>query len=79
MNNEAEIYTILEKVISQSKASWISLSGVLDSSIIGHFMKDKNPNSLTIIAKDFVGDDLTYSQIISKHLHIPLEISYVST
>ena len=79
MNNEAEIYTILEKVISQSKASWISLSGGLDSSIIGHFMKDKNPNSLTIIAKDFVGDDLTYSQIISKHLDIPLEISYVST
>ena len=79
MNNEAEIYTILEKVISQSKASWISLSGGLDSSIIGHFMKDKNPNSLTIIAKDFVGADLTYSQIISKHLDIPLEISYVST
>ena len=79
MNNEAEIYTILEKVISQSKASWISLSGGLDSSIIGHFMKDKNPNSLAIIAKDFVGDDLTYSQIISKHLDIPLEISYVST
>ena len=79
MNNEAEIYTILEKVISQSKASWISLSGGLDSSIIGHFMKDKNPNSLAIIAKDFVGADLTYSQIISKHLDIPLEISYVST
>jgi len=79
MTNKTEIYTILEKVISQSKANWISLSGGLDSSIIGYFMKDKNPNSLAIIAKDFVGADLTYSQIISKHLDIPLEIIYVST
>ena len=59
MTNETEIYTILDKVISNSKSNWISLSGGLDSSIIGHFMKDKNHNSLTILAKDFVGADLT--------------------
>ena len=79
MTNETEIYTILDKVISNSKSNWISLSGGLDSSIIGHFIKNKTPNSLAIITKDFLGADLSYSQIISKHLNIPLEICYVTT
>ena len=79
MTNETEIYTILDKVISNSKSNWISLSGGLDSSIIGHFIKNKAPNSLAIITKDFLGADLSYSQIISKHLNIPLEICYVTT
>jgi len=79
MTDETEIYTILDNVISQSKSNWISLSGGLDSSIIGHFIKNKTPNSLAIITKDFLGTDLTYSQIISKHLNIPLEICYVTT
>ena len=79
MTNEIEIYEILDEVISKCKSRWISLSGGLDSSIIGHFIKNRNPNSLTIITKDFLGTDLTYSQIISKHLDMPLEICYVST
>ena len=73
------LYSILEEVISNCKSNWISLSGGLDSSIISHFIKNRNPNSLAIITKDFLGADLTYSQIISKHLNIPLEICYVST
>ena len=73
------LYSILEEVISNCKSNWISLSGGLDSSIISHFTKNRNPNSLAIITKDFLGADLTYSQIISKHLNIPLEICYVST
>jgi len=56
----------------------ISLSGGLDSSIIGHFIKNRNSNSLVIITEDFLGVDLTYAQVISKHLNIPLEICYVS-
>ena len=79
MTNEIEIYEILDEVISKCKSRWISLSGGLDSSIIGHFIKNRNQNSLTIITKDFLGTDLTYSQIISKHLDMPLEICYVST
>tara|TARA_B100000029_G_scaffold226988_1_gene224795 strand:+ start:5006 stop:5953 length:948 start_codon:yes stop_codon:yes gene_type:complete len=79
MIEATEIYNILDNVISETKTSWISLSGGLDSSIIGHFIKNKNPNSLSIITKDFVGTDLTYSQIISKHLNIPLEICYADT
>ena len=79
--NEAQTrtYSILEEVISECKSNWISLSGGLDSSIIGHFIKNRDTNSLAIITKDFLGTDLTYSQIISKHLNIPLEICYVST
>ena len=79
MNNKIEIYKILDGVISECKSNWISLSGGLDSSIIGYFIKNRSPNSLAIITKDFLGADLTYSQIIAKHLDIPLEICYVST
>ena len=79
MTNETEIYKILDEVISKCRSNWISLSGGLDSSIIGYFIKNRSPNSLAIITKDFLGADLTYSQIVSKHLNIPLEICYVST
>ena len=79
MTNETEIYKILNEVISKCRSNWISLSGGLDSSIIGYFIKNRSPNSLAIITKDFLGADLTYSQIIAKHLDIPLEICYVST
>ena len=79
MSDKIEIYKILDDVISECKSNWISLSGGLDSSIIGYFIKNRSPNSLAIITKDFLGADLTYSQIIAKHLDIPLEICYVST
>ena len=42
MPHEAEIYKILDDVIAECKANWISLSGGLDSSIIGHFIKNRN-------------------------------------
>jgi asparagine synthase (glutamine-hydrolysing) len=78
-DTEVQIYSILDEVISECKANWISLSGGLDSSIIGHFIKNRDPRGLVIIAKDFIATDLSYSQIISKHLNIPLDITYVST
>jgi asparagine synthase (glutamine-hydrolysing) len=76
---EARIYAILDEVISQCKADWISLSGGLDSSIIGHFIKDRSPKAIVVITEDFIASDLSYSQIVSKHLGIPLEIHNVST
>ena len=79
MSEQDELYKILDEVISQSKSNWIALSGGLDSSIIGHFIKNRKSNSIAIITKDFLGSDLAYSQIISKYLNIPLEICYVST
>jgi len=62
----------------QYDANWIAFSGGLDSSILGQIKKDRDLNALTIIAKDFIGTDLSYSQIIGKHIGIPLELKYVS-
>jgi len=62
----------------QCDANWIAFSGGLDSSILGQIKKDQDLNALTIIAKDFIGTDLSYSQIIGKHIGIPLELKYVS-
>tara|TARA_B110000014_G_scaffold932_1_gene642 strand:+ start:3347 stop:4300 length:954 start_codon:yes stop_codon:yes gene_type:complete len=76
---ETRIYAILDEVISQCEADWISLSGGLDSSIIGHFIKDRSPKAIVVITEDFIASDLSYSQIVSKHLGIPLEIHNVST
>jgi asparagine synthase (glutamine-hydrolysing) len=76
---EVRIYAILDEVISQCKADWISLSGGLDSSIIGYFIKNRSPKAIVVITEDFIANDLSYSQIISKHLGIPLEIHNVST
>ena len=76
---ETRIYAILDEVISQCEADWLSLSGGLDSSIIGHFIKDRSPKAIVVITEDFIASDLSYSQIVSKHLGIPLEIHNVST
>ncbi len=76
---ETRIYAILDEVISQYETDWISLSGGLDSSIIGHFIKDRSPKAIVVITEDFIASDLSYSQIVSKHLGIPLEIHNVST
>ena len=57
----------------------ISLSGGLDSSIIAHFRNGKNPKGVAIISEDFVSTDLTYCQMISKEMGIPLSIYNVST
>jgi len=69
---------LLEKITMQYDANWIAFSGGLDSSILGQIKKDQDLNALTIIAKDFIGTDLSYSQIIVKHIGIPLELKYVS-
>ena len=69
---------LLEKITMQCDANWIAFSGGLDSSILGQIKKDRDLNALTIIAKDFIGTDLSYSQIVGKHIGIPLELKYVS-
>jgi len=69
---------LLEEITTQCDANWIAFSGGLDSSILGQMKKDHDLNALTIIAKDFIGTDLSYSQIVGKHIGIPLELKYVS-
>ena len=73
------IYQILEESCNSCQSNLISLSGGLDSSIIAHFLKKRDLNSVAIISEDFVSTDLTYCQMISKEMKIPLSIYNVST
>lgn len=74
-----KIYSVLEKSCNECKSNLISLSGGLDSSIIAHFLKPRKPNTVAIIAEDFVSTDLTYCQMISKKMELPLTIYNVRT
>ncbi len=73
------LYNILKESCEDSKANLISLSGGLDSSIISYFLKSRKPKTVTIIAEDFVSTDLTYCQMISKEMGLPLTIYNVKT
>jgi asparagine synthase (glutamine-hydrolysing) len=73
------LYTALEEACNECKSNLISLSGGLDSSIITYFLKQKKPKAVTIIAKDFISTDLTYCQMISKEMQLPLTIYNVKT
>ena len=74
-----ELYDELKESCNSCKSNLISLSGGLDSSIIAYFLKDKKPNTLAIIAEDFVSTDLTYCQLVSKEMELPLRIYNVKT
>ena len=76
--HEKNVRTLLEQITLNCDANWIAFSGGLDSSILSHIKKDQGLNAITIIAKDFLGTDLGYSQIASKHINIPLELKYVN-
>ena len=74
-----KIYEVLEESCNSCRSNLISLSGGLDSSIIAYFLKEKNPKSVAIISEDFVSTDLTYCQMVSKEMKIPLSIYNVPT
>ena len=72
------IRLLLEEITAQCDANWIAFSGGLDSSILAQIKKEQGLNAITIIAEDFLGTDLPYSQIAAKHIDIPLELKYVN-
>jgi len=78
MSEPAEIRLLLEEITMQCDANWIAFSGGLDSSILAQIKKESDLNAITIIAKDFLASDLQYSQIVAKHIDIPLELKYVN-
>jgi len=79
MSEPAEnIRLLLEEITMQCDANWIAFSGGLDSSILAQIKKESDLNAVTIIAKDFLASDLQYSQIVAKHIGIPLELKYVN-
>lgn len=73
------LYKILEESCNSCKSNLIALSGGLDSSIIAYFLKQRKPKSVTVIAEDFVSTDLTYCQMVSKEMQLPLSIYNVKT
>ena len=75
---EEQCMRILTNAVNECKSEWIALSGGLDSSILAHLRKDQKPQTMTIITKDFLGTDLTFAQIIAKHLGLPLSLIQVS-
>ncbi|MDH5697004.1 MAG: asparagine synthase-related protein [Nitrosopumilus sp.] len=74
-----KIYKVMEKACNETKSDLISLSGGLDSSIIAYFLRQRKPKTVTVIAEDFVSTDLTYCQMISKQMGLPLTIYSVKT
>ena len=70
---------MLKESCDSCKSNTIALSGGLDSTIIAYFLKERKPNTVAIIAKDFVASDLTYCQRVSKEFNIPLTINQIST
>ena len=75
---EEQCMRILTNAVNECKSDWIALSGGLDSSILAHLRKDQKPQTMTIITKDFLGTDLTFAQIIAKHLGLHLSLIQVS-
>ena len=75
---EEQCMRILTNAVNECKSDWIALSGGLDSSILAHLRKDQKPETMTIITKDFLGTDLTFAQIIAKHLGLNLSLIQVS-
>ena len=74
-----KIYSVMKEACDETKSKLISLSGGLDSSIIAYFLKQRKPKNIAIIAEDFVSTDLTYCQMISKEMELPLTIYNVKT
>ena len=75
----SQLYKILGESCNSCKSNLISLSGGLDSSIIAYFLKQRRPNGIAVISEDFVSTDLTYCQMISKEMGLPLSIYTVKT
>ena len=74
-----KLFEELKIACNSCKADTISLSGGLDSTILAYFLKEKNPRTISIIAEDFVSNDLTYCQLAAKKFDLPLEIINVET
>jgi len=73
------LFEKLKEVCNSCKADTISLSGGLDSTILGYYLKEKKPIAVSVIAQDFPSTDLTYSQLAAQELNLPLTIVKVST
>ncbi len=75
----SQTYQIIEKAVLESNVDCLSLSGGLDSTILAYLLKDKKINTISIIAKDFLANDLTYCQLAANRFNLPLNIRFCET
>ena len=75
----SKLHDEIKKSVLNCQSKNLALSGGLDSSIIAYFLKDKKPNTVTIIAEDFIASDLTYCQLAAKQFGLSLNIENVKT
>lgn len=74
---QEELRDILAWAVDRTDAVFLALSGGLDSTILGYHMAGR-AEAVSVIAQDFVASDLTYCQMASKRLGMPLEVRAVS-
>lgn len=72
----SQTYQVIEKAVLGCDADCLSLSGGLDSTILAYFLKDKKINTVSIISKDFIANDLTYCQLAANRFDLPLNIKF---
>ncbi|WKT57598.1 asparagine synthase-related protein [Candidatus Nitrosotenuis chungbukensis] len=75
----SQTYQIIEKAVLQSSTDCLSLSGGLDSTILAYFLRDRKIGTVSIIAKDFLANDLTYCQLAASKFNLPLNIRFCGT
>ena len=75
----SQTYRIIEKAVLETDADCLSLSGGLDSTILAYFLKDRKINTVSIIANDFLANDLTYCQLAANRFNLPLNIIFCET
>jgi len=74
-----QTYEVIEKSVSRCISDCLSLSGGLDSTILAYFLKDKKINTVSIISRDFIANDLTYCQLAANRFELPLNIKFCET
>jgi asparagine synthase (glutamine-hydrolysing) len=67
-------YQLLQDAACGCTAKHLLLSGGLDSTILAYFLKDRKINSIAVISKDFIANDLTYCQLVAQKFDLPLSI-----
>ena len=74
-----KLYDALKESCNSCSSNLLSLSGGLDSSILALLLQHRKPQTVAIIAKDFLSNDLTYCQMVAKEMQMPLAIHHVTT
>lgn len=75
-----DVCQALSGACGSQRIDLIALSGGLDSSIIAALSKERwSPNAVAVIAADFVSTDLTYCQVASNEIRVPLSMCNVRT